>query len=126
MSSIQSRLAIAGVLFIAIFVSGYWLKGIGKPYNVALLTVHKLIGLAALIFLVVTIYQIHQVTPLGAAELIVGVVSGLLFIVTIIVGGLLSTDLTLPAIVPRLHQITPFLTVLSTAVTLYLLLRRQL
>ena len=34
----------------------------------------------------------------------------------------MSVDKTMPALVLRLHQLTPYLTVLSTAGTLYLLL----
>jgi hypothetical protein len=48
----------------------------------------------------------------------------LLFLATIISGGLLSTDKAMPTAILTMHQITPFLTVLTTAVTLYLLLSR--
>ena len=41
-----------------------------------------------------------------------------------VTGGLLSMDKTMPAVIRRLHQVTPYLTVLSTAATLYLLSRR--
>jgi hypothetical protein len=37
----------------------------------------------------------------------------------------LSIDKPMPAIVLRLHQVMPYLAVLSTAVTLYLLLSRK-
>jgi hypothetical protein len=85
------------------------------------LTIHKLISLAAVVFLVITIYQINQVAKLSAIELVAGVVAGLFFLSTIITGGLLSTGKPMPAAILTMHQITPFLTVLSTAVTLYLL-----
>ena len=61
--------------------------------------------------------------PLSAVEFTAVVIMGVLLIGTIITGGLLSTDNALPAIVLTLHKITPFFTVLSTAIVLYLLLR---
>jgi len=52
------------------------------------------------------------------------VVTGLFFLGTIIAGGLLSTGKPMPAAILTMHQITPFLTVFSTSVTLYLVLIR--
>jgi hypothetical protein len=125
MSTNQLRAVGAGLFFLFIFLSGFWLSNSGKPYNAIILTIHKLISLAAVVFLVITIYQINQVAKLSAIELIAGVVTGLFFLSTIISGGLLSTGKPKPAAILTMHQITPFLTVLSTAVTLYLLISRK-
>jgi hypothetical protein len=55
------------------------------------------------------------------------VITGLLFLGTGISGAVLSGDrLVPPAAVLRLHQITPILTLLSTALALYLVLSREL
>ena len=119
------QVAGTGLFFLFIFLFGYWLSHSGKPYNVLVLTTHKLTSLAAVIFFGITIYQINQMAPLSALELTGGVVTGLLFIGTIITGGLLSTDKPALAAILKIHQIAPFLTVLSSAVTLYLLLGRK-
>jgi hypothetical protein len=115
----------AGLSFLLIFLSGIWLSRSGKPLNNIILTIHKLISLAAAVFLVVTIYQTNQVATLSGIEAIAAGVTGLLFLGTGIAGGLLSTDKPVPAAISWMHRITPFLTVLSTAVTLYLLLSRK-
>jgi hypothetical protein len=125
MSTTQLRVVGAGLFFLFIFLSGIWLSHSGKPLNGIILTIHKLISLAAVVFLVMTIYQINQAAKLSAIELIAGVVTGLLFLGAIISGGLLSTGKPMPATLLMMHQITPFLTVLSTAVTLYLLVNRK-
>jgi hypothetical protein len=117
----QFRVAGAGLFFLFVFLSGFWLGNSGTPLNSAILTIHKLIALAAVVFLVMTVYQMNQVAALGATELIAGVVTGLLFLSAIVSGGLLSIDKPMPAAVLMMHQIIPFLTLLSTAVTLYLL-----
>ena len=122
MSTIQLRVVGAGLFFLFIFISGFWLSRSGKPYNGIILTIHKLISLVAVVLLVMTIYQVNQAATPGAIEFIASVVAGLLFLGTIITGGLLSTDKSMPAAIQKLHQITPYLTLLSTAATLYPLL----
>ena len=121
MSIDQTRIVGTGLFYLFIFISGFWLSRSGKPYNGIVLTIHKLISLAAVVFLAITIHRINQVAQLSAIELTAGVVTGLFFLGTIITGGLLSVDKPMPVVVLRMHQITPFLTVLSTAATLYLL-----
>jgi hypothetical protein len=89
---------------------------------VAISTVHKLISLAAGIFLLVTIYQRSRLVPLSAIEWIAIVVTGLCFLGTVASGGFLSSDKPMPAALLRVHQIVPVLTLLSSAATLYLVL----
>ena len=115
----------AGLLFFIIFLTGYWLSKSGRPLNGIVLTIHKLIALAAGLSLVVTAYQTHRVATLSTIELVVALVTGLLFLGTGIAGGLLSTDKPMPGAISWTHRITPFLTALSTAMTLYLLLSRK-
>ena len=124
MGANQLRVVGAGLFFLFIFLSGFWLGRSGKPYSVIILTIHKMISLAAAIFLVITIYRINQVAKLSAIELLAVVVTGLLFLSTGVSGGLVSADKAMPVAVLRVHHIVPILTVLSTAATLFLVLGR--
>jgi hypothetical protein len=119
-----SKIIGAGGLFLFVFLSGVWVSNSGKPISVVILTIHKLIGLAALIFIGATIYSLNQAAHLNALELSAVALTGLLFVVTIITGGLLSTGQPVAAAILTLHRIGPFLTVLSTVATLYLLANR--
>ena len=112
---------VAGLIFVVIFASGYWLSRAGKPYNVIVLTVHKLISLAAVVFLVIFMIQSNRVAALSAMELVAGVATGLFLLGLMVTGGLLSVDKQMPPVVLRLHQIAPYLTVAAAAVALYLL-----
>jgi hypothetical protein len=125
MNTDQLSIVGTGLFFVVIFVSGYWLSRSGKPYNVIVLTIHKLISLAAAAFLVITIFQTYRGAALGAAGLIAGIVTGLFFVSTVVSGGLMSIDKPMPAAISMMHKLFPYLTVLSTAVTLYLLLSRR-
>ena len=118
------QIAGTGLLFLFTFISGFWLSRSGKPFNVIILTIHKLISLAAAVLLGIVIHQINQVAPLRTIELAAGVVTGLFFLGAVVSGGLLSTDKPMPPAILAIHRTTPFLTVFSAAVTLYRLMTR--
>lgn len=109
-------------LFLFIFLSGIWLSRAGRPLNVGISTLHKLISLAAGIYLLATIRRQSRVVPLSATEWIAIVVAGLCFLGTVASGGLLSSNKPMPVAVLRVHQVVPVLVVLSSAATLYLVL----
>jgi hypothetical protein len=123
MSATQVRVVGIALLFVLILLSGFWVSYSGKPYSTAPFTVHKLVGLAAGILLAVIVYQTHQVAPLGLLQIAAIVVTVLFFVGTVAAGALLSIDKPMPGVVLKLHQFLPVLTLLSTASTLYLLLR---
>ena len=114
------------LLYLAIFVTGFWLSLRGRPFSVALLTVHKLVSLAAVVLLGFVVYRVSWDAALRAIDWIAVVITGLFFLGTIATGGLLSADKPESArarvAVLWAHRITPFLTVLSTAAALTLLL----
>lgn len=121
----QFKLVVTGLGFVLIFLSGYWLSRLGLPPNAVVLAIHKLIALAAIAYLVVTVLGINKIAPLSKGELIACMVTGLFFLATIASGGWLSAVKSMPAIVRTLHRILPFMTALSTAATIYLLFRRE-
>ena len=117
-----TRALIAGFLFLSVFASGIWLSRTGRPLNVAISTIHKLISLAAGIYVLVTVIQRQRMLPLSGAEWIATVVTGICFLGTVASGGFLSSDKPMPVALLRTHQIVPVLTAFSSAATLYLLL----
>jgi len=125
MTSNHFRILYIVVFFLLIFLSGFWLSRGGRPYGVLLLTVHKLLSVGAVVFLTVILVRINRMDGISLAELIAAVITGVLFLGTIATGGLLSMAKPLPSIVHHLHQITPFLTLLSTAFCLYMILSRK-
>lgn len=120
MNASQLRIVMIGSLYLLIFGSGFWLTRAGKPYSAIVVTAHKLLSVAALIFLAVSLYQINRGIPLSAMVIAAGVITGLFFLGTIATGAMLTAERQMPAVVLWLHRIAPFLTVIATAVTLYL------
>jgi hypothetical protein len=111
------------VLFVLILGSGYWLAGLGKPYNVLIQTVHKLIGIGAFVYLIVLAVQQHRVVPLTAGDWVSLTAAGIFFIGLIATGGLLATEKQFPAIVLLAHKVLPYLSVIATGVSLVLLVK---
>jgi hypothetical protein len=123
-ADLSARIIWLGVLFIFVFLSGFWLYRSGRPISTVVLTVHKLIALGTLVLIGVTVYQFHQIAALTVTTWIAAVVTGVLFVITIITGGLLSLERPVTA-VSIVHKIGPFLTVAGTSVTMYLLTNPQ-
>ena len=135
MNITQTRLLGTGLFFLLIFISGYWLSHIGKPYHGGIFNVHKLIGLALGIFLILTVRRIQQSTPLNSVEITVIAVTVLIFTALVAAGGLLSAvaegslsnaSQTLLRAIGIIHKVFPYLAVISTGMTLYLLFFRKI
>lgn len=121
MDTSQSSILIAGLLFLIIYLAGFRLSRKGKPYNPLLFNLHKLVGLAAGVYLGVVVYRVHQSAPLDMRQGSLVVVTALSFVATVVTGGLVSIDKPLPAAVTRLHRLFPHVTTLVTGVFLFLL-----
>lgn len=131
MNTFQTKTLTAGIFFLFIILSGFWLSRSGKPYNSGIFNVHKLIGLAAGIFLIVTVSRIHKVEPLSPIQVTTLVTTILVFICLVAAGGLLGVQAQgelgnanqfLLDAVGIIHKTFPYVAVLSTAATFYLLL----
>ena len=114
------KLVSAGLFFLFIFLTGFWLSRKGKPHNILLSTVHKLIGLGMGIFLALSVYRVHQVTPLTPVQIVVLVITVLFFAINVATGSLLSAEKPMPIVVSFLNKFMPYLTILSTAALIVL------
>lgn len=114
---------IAGItlMFLMIIATGFWVSIGGKPYNTGIFTLHKLISLAAVVILTIITVKTCKASGLNGFALTGVIVTGILFLGTIATGGMLSVDKVMPAIVLRMHHILPYVTTVSTGVTLLLM-----
>jgi hypothetical protein len=118
MSMMATKLITVGLLFILIFISGFWLGRTGKPYSTLVITIHKLIGVATGVFLVLTAYQVHRANPLSVAGISATVVTVLFFLGLIVSGSLLSAERIFPEFITMIHKVSPYLAAISAAVTI--------
>ena len=115
-----ARVAVTGLLFLLKLATGYWLSRRGKPYNVGISTLHKIISLLVIASIALTVRYLRRGAGLSGAQVGALVVSGVLFLVAIGTGGVLSMVRPAPAIVSIAHKVAPYLALVSTAVTIYL------
>lgn len=111
----------AAVFFFFSLASGIWLSQLGKPVNVVVVTIHKLISLAAVIFTGIAFYNLSRAARASSLAWFAIVVTGLLFILLFITGGLLSGSKPVHIAFSVIHKVAPLLSVISTVVTVYLL-----
>jgi hypothetical protein len=117
-------LLIVGAGFVAVFATGYWLKKLGRPYKALPLTLHKLLGVGVLIYLIVTVTRANRAAALGGQEWGLCLAAGALFLATLASGGWLSSVKDEPKLGLTLHRLLPRLVVVATLAFLYLLARR--
>jgi len=122
MSTVVSRPAVAGLLLLFTLASGVWLSHAGKPLNMLIFSIHKLIALASVIVIVVNVNHLYRALDLRSPiALVVIAFTILLFIALFITGALLSRGNPLPEAILRIHQVAPLLALVFSALTLYLL-----
>ena len=123
--NIGAATAISGALFLPTFLTGYWLSNSDEPPNDLLLAGHKITAAANLVFLNYTVVQMHRVEPLSVPEAGATIFMNLCFAGTIATGALMTVEKQWPDWVNRAHQVTPYLTVASSALLLLLLNRNS-
>jgi hypothetical protein len=109
------------ILFILKIASGIWLRNSERPISSALLNLHKLIALGTVALVVMIIRRIYLTNGADQIAVAMIILAGLLFLLAVITGGLVSLEKPLP-FMKGIHKTMPFLTALFTLLSIYLLL----
>lgn len=127
METISNKLIAAGILAVLTLISGVIVSRSGKPLNIWLVTIHKLIAVAVVILIVIIVNQLYKsadekmVVTIGLMA-----VSAILFLALIATGAFLTREeMELPAFVLKIHQGVPLLALASSSMTIYLLLQNK-
>jgi len=115
-----------GIIFLLTLASGVWLSNSGKPLNTILFTLHKLIALAAVVVTAIQVYGILKNTEIQGLLVALMVLTGVCVLALFATGALMSQAKPVRGILLTIHQVAPFLAVISMAVTIYLLAGRKL
>ncbi len=124
MSFIQ-KVVVLTLLYILTIMSGFWLSHFGKPLNQIIMTLHKLIALASVIYSVVIIRSLLKNIEFHSLYLFLFVLSGIFVIILFVSGALLSREDTSYHIFSIIHLVTPFLTLISAGFLFYYLFINQ-
>jgi hypothetical protein len=116
------RIVLLGLLFAAVFVSGFWMWNTRKPVPGLKLNLHKFLSLAALVFSVLLVNDLRAQVSLSGPDIPIAAAAGVFFLLTIVSGGLVSLERPAPGAIKTFHRLGPFLTEILTAVLIYRLM----
>lgn len=103
-----------------VFGTGFRLTGVGRPYLAVLLTIHKLVALAATVGAGVLVYQANGAQALSRFETAVAVLAGVLILALFVTGGVISAAETASPRLVWLHRLAAWSAVAATAASIYL------
>lgn len=127
MDTNTSKLVTAGILFLFTLISGVIVSRSGRPLNIWLVTIHKLIAVGTVVLIGMAVNQVYRTVD-GKAfiEMSLMVISAILFLALIATGALLTREeMQLPEIVLNIHKVVPLAAVASSTITVFLLARGQ-
>lgn len=85
-----SKYIVPGILFLFTFTFGFWLSRLGKPYNGLVFNLHKLVALAAVVFIVIQTYNQIKGVGIQPVFLVLAAVCILCIIALFATGALMS------------------------------------
>lgn len=118
---ILSRLLNPTLGFLVTVAFGFWLSKVGKPYNGLLFNFHKLIALATVILAGLAVYQTLKVLDVAALIFLLLVLAALSVIALFASGALMSAGKGEYSVMKLVHNISPFILVITMGTTVYLL-----
>ena len=115
-------IAVFGLLAagVVVFASGFVLHRAGSPYGSALLNLHKLVDLAAVVLIAARLYRANSETSLSVSVWAVVGVTGALVVALFATGAIASASKSPARWVLRVHQLAPWLALVLAAAAVYL------
>jgi len=116
-----SRFFLPIIGFIVTVAFGFWLSKVGKPYNVPLFNVHKLIALGTVIITSIQVHGALKGIPVQALVIVLVVVAALAAVALFLSGAFLSIGNVKYEVVKLIHNIAPVVAVLALGGAIYVL-----
>jgi len=123
MKTIEFRLAIDGLIFLIMILSGIWLSRKGKPYHKGIVALHKITALLAVVYTAILISHMLNGIQIPSVVWIAIIVTGILFILNLVSGALLTIEKPMPVSVLFIHRYTPILLIVLCLAALYMTIK---
>lgn len=123
--SIALKIISTELPFVLTIITGIWLSNSGKPLNTTIFTIHKLIALGSVIFIAMVIRNLLKNAEINNVILTLIIVAGFSVLALFVSCAFLSLGKPVNNIILTIHSVTPILTVITTAMTIYLLVSRK-
>lgn len=121
-----SKFYIPMVGFALTVAFGFWLGRLGKPYNVPLFNIHKLIALGVVIITSMRVYEAVKALPVQAVVIGLIAMTGLAIVALFVSGAFLSIGNVDYETIKTIHNIAPVVVVIAMGLVIYLLNQRSL
>lgn len=115
------RIILIGIFYIVMIITGLLLSKRGRPLNTILFTIHKITAVLAIILTIMLAHKMQKEIAINPGEISVVAIAGICLAMTFISGALLSFDKLVHPVTSTIHKIFPYLSILSAAITFYLL-----
>ena len=115
----MSALLITIIAYAIIFISGYWMNHMGRPYNRIIFSFHKLLTLGVLVYLILVFRTAQDLQPFNLQEWILAALGISAYIVALVSGGVLNLPREMPRFVNILHHSAPYVVVVTTLLLMY-------
>mgnify|MGYP006953739444 CR=1 FL=1 len=116
----NGKLILSAVFVLLMIVSGFTVSRTGRPYNGLLFTIHKLISLGTLVYLVINFNRVDREILFSMPVILVCLLTAILFISLFATGGMLSAMKSPSAFIERTHHILPYLLAVTTLTGIHL------
>jgi len=113
-----------GLAAVIVIATGIWLTRAGRPYGTALLTLHKLVDLAVVVLVGVSVYQAQGAVPFPGTSWAVASVAAVCVVAGFATGGIVSANANAPSWVARAHAVAAWIAAGFLAGTYYLVVSR--
>ena len=124
--SVTLKITGIGILFLLIIVTGILLVRTGRPYNPVMFNIHKFISLAGIVLGGIFVYNAYGNIEGIPFLLPLIIVTGILYIVLLVSGGLLDLDKPFHNLLQIIHRIGSPVTIIFTIVIFYILLKKAI
>lgn len=120
--SLTIKLVMSGILLIYVIVTGMWVSRLGRPISTGVFTIHKLTALAFAVFASIVFINLLKENQIDSVIPVVLIIAGLSIAALFASGVFLSFEKPLPKIILNIHAFTPIITVISSALAIYVLI----
>ena len=121
MNSVWFRPALIALLLVVEIAAGVWVRNTGRPYGTLPLTIHKLIALGLVVYLVVRTLNINKAAALGAIGWIIPAAAALTLLGAMATGGWMAATESHPLALFTIHRLLAYLAVPLAVAAFYTL-----
>ena len=119
----MNRFILPCILLVFSIITGFWLSKKGRPLNNAVFSLHKIIAVAAIVFIAMQIYREWKGGGLHDFAFLSIIATGFLFFIVLVSGAFLSFDKFANIVLRIIHRFAAILFTAGVAFAIYMLIR---